>query len=148
MCKSVVSLFFFFNDTATTEIYTLSLHDALPISHGIGAHADHLSVFGAELLVAVPERARLDRTARRLVLRIEVQHDRFPAHEIAQPHWHARLIRQREIRRNISNAHLCCLAHARSPFALLQRSVVASWNRQFNAPPPPPPRPASPCSCA
>src|SRR5256885_9146296 len=28
----VLSLFFFFNDTATTEIYTLSLHDALPIS--------------------------------------------------------------------------------------------------------------------
>src|SRR5258707_9977836 len=28
----VVVLFFFFNDTATTEIYTLSLHDALPIS--------------------------------------------------------------------------------------------------------------------
>src|SRR2546422_11449430 len=26
--------FFFFNDTATTEIYTLSLHDALPIYHG------------------------------------------------------------------------------------------------------------------
>src|SRR5258708_12624316 len=26
-------LFFFFNDTATTEIYTLSLHDALPISY-------------------------------------------------------------------------------------------------------------------
>src|SRR3989442_8759762 len=25
------SIFFFFNDTATTEIYTLSLHDALPI---------------------------------------------------------------------------------------------------------------------
>src|SRR5256885_4214269 len=29
--------FFFFNDTATTEIYTLSLHDALPISAG-GSH--------------------------------------------------------------------------------------------------------------
>src|SRR5256885_7358695 len=27
-----VPVFFFFNDTATTEIYTLSLHDALPIS--------------------------------------------------------------------------------------------------------------------
>src|SRR5258708_14221410 len=27
----MLSLFFFFNDTATTEIYTLSLHDALPI---------------------------------------------------------------------------------------------------------------------
>src|SRR2546426_7852877 len=29
---SSLALFFFFNDTATTEIYTLSLHDALPIS--------------------------------------------------------------------------------------------------------------------
>src|SRR3712207_7021448 len=27
-----IDVFFFFNDTATTEIYTLSLHDALPIS--------------------------------------------------------------------------------------------------------------------
>src|SRR5216684_9304411 len=30
--------FFFFNDTATTEIYTLSLHDALPISVRPGGH--------------------------------------------------------------------------------------------------------------
>src|SRR2546427_8979337 len=30
-------IFFFFNDTATTEIYTLSLHDALPIYHGLFA---------------------------------------------------------------------------------------------------------------
>src|SRR2546427_5807245 len=30
--RSLLLLFFFFNDTATTEIYTLSLHDALPIS--------------------------------------------------------------------------------------------------------------------
>src|SRR3712207_7202484 len=29
-------MFFFFNDTATTEIYTLSLHDALPISGRAG----------------------------------------------------------------------------------------------------------------
>src|SRR2546425_12811550 len=33
--RSTLSLFFFFNDTATTEIYTLSLHDALPISRFI-----------------------------------------------------------------------------------------------------------------
>src|SRR5258708_28507919 len=32
MRRRVVCFFFFFNDTATTEIYTLSLHDALPIS--------------------------------------------------------------------------------------------------------------------
>src|SRR5574337_192551 len=31
LCFSFFLLFFFFNDTATTEIYTLSLHDALPI---------------------------------------------------------------------------------------------------------------------
>src|SRR5690349_22601450 len=30
--KYLALFFFFFNDTATTEIYTLSLHDALPIS--------------------------------------------------------------------------------------------------------------------
>src|SRR5256885_6822393 len=42
---SLFSLFFFFNDTATTEIYTLSLHDALPILAGravtvvVGIHA-------------------------------------------------------------------------------------------------------------
>src|SRR5260370_37443722 len=32
MLRRLRSSFFFFNDTATTEIYTLSLHDALPIS--------------------------------------------------------------------------------------------------------------------
>src|SRR2546430_10669159 len=32
MLALIYYLFFFFNDTATTEIYTLSLHDALPIS--------------------------------------------------------------------------------------------------------------------
>src|SRR3712207_9452795 len=31
MPDRIILLFFFFNDTATTEIYTLSLHDALPI---------------------------------------------------------------------------------------------------------------------
>src|SRR5579871_6943629 len=31
-CCALYVFFFFFNDTATTEIYTLSLHDALPIS--------------------------------------------------------------------------------------------------------------------
>src|SRR5688572_1553364 len=42
----MILLFFFFNDTATTEIYTLSLHDALPISRvmpGMRAHG-HMGV--------------------------------------------------------------------------------------------------------
>src|SRR2546430_7235133 len=34
MCDRCFFAFFFFNDTATTEIYTLSLHDALPICGG------------------------------------------------------------------------------------------------------------------
>src|SRR2546430_8544514 len=37
------SFFFFFNDTATTEIYTLSLHDALPISPGSPSARDRSS---------------------------------------------------------------------------------------------------------
>src|SRR5437899_10397786 len=34
----IISFFFFFNDPATTEIYTLSLHDALPISGRPAVH--------------------------------------------------------------------------------------------------------------
>src|ERR1039458_10631816 len=34
MSVSLLSFFIFFNDTATTEIYTLSLHDVLPICQG------------------------------------------------------------------------------------------------------------------
>src|SRR2546430_16950921 len=52
-------LFFFFNDTATTEIYTLSLHDALPISGPlprVPGQPGHAS--GARLLDRVPS-ARL-----------------------------------------------------------------------------------------
>src|SRR2546427_12014135 len=42
LCSSFY-FFFFFNDTATTEIYTLSLHDALPIyvEHPHGVTEDH-----------------------------------------------------------------------------------------------------------
>src|SRR2546430_11155739 len=39
LCR-MIFFFFFFNDTATTEIYTLSLHDALPILAGERA-VDH-----------------------------------------------------------------------------------------------------------
>src|SRR3712207_6876579 len=38
MRHAVWRCFFFFNDTATTEIYTLSLHDALPIFHRVRRH--------------------------------------------------------------------------------------------------------------
>src|SRR2546429_5958265 len=46
-------VFFFFNDTATTEIYTLSLHDALPICtiNPVRAIADRAHAAGALVLV-------------------------------------------------------------------------------------------------
>src|SRR5258708_20636484 len=52
MCTSCppTCLFFFFNDTATTEIYTLSLHDALPIldaARVAGVQPDAYSNLGA-----------------------------------------------------------------------------------------------------
>src|SRR5256885_5506591 len=42
---SPIIFFFFFNDTATTEIYTLSLHDALPISSLQNSKAAHYPIF-------------------------------------------------------------------------------------------------------
>src|ERR1019366_10377848 len=51
-CALGFLFFFFFNDTATTEIYTLSLHDALPI---LGRSA-------VIALVTLPQYARDDRT--------------------------------------------------------------------------------------
>src|SRR5256885_10527104 len=67
-----VASFFFFNDTATTEIYTLSLHDALPISEPCDAAmlwtTEALTV--AQLLRAAPhplsQQEIADATAARL----------------------------------------------------------------------------------
>src|SRR5256885_3890041 len=63
------SFFFFFNDTATTEIYTLSLHDALPICL---LHGDCITISGqtiAQTLAGVPDEPpnpQIDRKSTRL----------------------------------------------------------------------------------
>src|SRR2546430_11899735 len=54
MLLLVSFFFFFFNDTATTEIYTLSLHDALPISAKALGIPSLIHVAGGEV-VALPE---------------------------------------------------------------------------------------------
>src|SRR2546422_11729821 len=68
--RSLSFCFFFFNDTATTEIYTLSLHDTLPISRGVRllAIALGLSLLGgfgglsvAATLLLVPTSTRTSR---------------------------------------------------------------------------------------
>src|SRR5256885_6192551 len=69
-CYHVLFFFFFFNDTATTEIYTLSLHDALPISvpqhrAALGAGAVHAAVCALAAGHA-PAARGLDRKSTRL----------------------------------------------------------------------------------
>src|SRR2546429_6752323 len=52
--------FFFFNDTATTEIYTLSLHDALPISVGVadrGPYDDRIRLLVDLRIGQIPQAA-------------------------------------------------------------------------------------------
>src|ERR1035441_5971919 len=48
MDRTICSVGFFFNDTATTEIYTFSLHDALPICVSIPHQLDGASHLGIE----------------------------------------------------------------------------------------------------
>src|SRR3989442_15212282 len=69
--------FFFFNDTATTEIYTLSLHDALPISPPtqlctaaqVAAHAmgcSHVGLNPTGAIINLPAVLIVDRKSTRL----------------------------------------------------------------------------------
>src|SRR5215813_6723631 len=57
---------FFFNDTATTEIYTLSLHDALPISIGGALHAGGVTTLTVQITNRGPGTAYRDRKSTRL----------------------------------------------------------------------------------
>src|SRR3712207_8916603 len=47
------ALFFFFNDTATTEIYTLSLHDALPICPREQLEAERIDTITAGRIISI-----------------------------------------------------------------------------------------------
>src|SRR2546429_4914390 len=60
--------FFFFNDTATTEIYTLSLHDALPICQDIRNSAVRMTVSG------MPPRPTLSSSQDRKSTRLNSSH--------------------------------------------------------------------------
>src|SRR2546427_1066456 len=57
--------FFFFNDTATTEIYTLSLHDALPI-YRLTIGNTHISEDSSEIVFLLVPIVSLDRKSTRL----------------------------------------------------------------------------------
>src|SRR5947209_16776264 len=59
-------LLFFFNDPATTEIYTLSLHDALPISTRLARPAGALGARGGCAVLPVQDQEGRDRKSTRL----------------------------------------------------------------------------------
>src|SRR2546430_13720869 len=61
LSSSSLLFFFFFNDTATTEIYTLSLHDALPISSLSAAWG-----ICSAITLKAPAAAEVARTSRRV----------------------------------------------------------------------------------
>src|SRR2546427_8779169 len=66
--RQLTFIFFFFNDTATTEIYTLSLHDALPISIVIvinesASAADRFQDVLLKIWVAVNQRRSEEHTS-------------------------------------------------------------------------------------
>src|SRR5258708_24825081 len=93
-------LFFFFNDTATTEIYTLSLHDALPIcagaawTNGLQERADDL---GGRRIIRSEEHTSELQSPDHLVCRLLLEkkkkafcvscpdHTRVSAHGAADP---------------------------------------------------------------
>src|SRR3989442_11370396 len=101
--------FFFFNDTATTEIYTLSLHDALPIyAPDVAVELDVVQAVLRRLdvervlLAGVPERRDLRVTVERVVveaeLRVERQ-DRSEEHTSelqSRPHLVCRLLLEKK----------------------------------------------------
>src|SRR6267154_5879314 len=59
-------LFFFFNDTATTEIYTLSLHDALPTCPPTPRSTLCIPITSGRRIAASSPRRRTDRKSTRL----------------------------------------------------------------------------------
>src|SRR6516165_2706615 len=78
----LIFFFFFFNDTATTEIYTLSLHDALPISFLQAAEPKYLVatfLTGSERLSLSAQRAAKPQF-------FSMRTGLHPAQHVAAPH--------------------------------------------------------------
>src|SRR2546422_9675597 len=91
--------FFFFNDTATTEIYTLSLHDALPISAG-RAPGEGQRRPGARRLQGgdrgAPRRRREDRGAAAMSVRIAIRSEEHTSELQSRLHLVCRLLLEKK----------------------------------------------------
>src|SRR2546422_9190761 len=86
------SSFFFFNDTATTEIYTLSLHDALPIYEALGLHERSRGI----RIVEVTSEVGLIRQAKRLEDELEVRSEEHTSELQSRLHLVCRLLLEKK----------------------------------------------------
>src|SRR2546429_6644500 len=108
----ILFFFFFFNDTATTEIYTLSLHDALPIYVVV-----HRILGDGQLVVLLDPALFLDRG------RLQVHPDRLEAGQLrseehtselqSRLHLVCRLLLEKKKNR-LTNTHLILVAYYRA----------------------------------
>src|SRR3712207_8748415 len=94
-----MELIFFFNDTATTEIYALSLHDALPIYHG-GQRVEIGTVLADQH--GIGERGALDMAV--------AAHEDVPAHRVVD----RKSTRLNSSHANISYAVFCLKKNKKS----------------------------------
>src|SRR5256886_6938281 len=87
-------MFFFFNDTATTEIYTLSLHDALPISGASPVDTEHIAAAcphpgnpngGATVEIRSEEHTSELQSQSNLVCRLLLEKKKFAALRVHRP---------------------------------------------------------------
>src|SRR2546430_12397216 len=95
----ITCFFFFFNDTATTEIYTLSLHDALPISGEFNLPRDVAIGRDGHLYVVDSGNFRIQRSEEHTS---ELQ---------SQSNLVCRLLLEKKKKHNISNARSAIIQH-------------------------------------
>src|SRR5687768_17669716 len=105
---------FFFHDPATTEIYTLSLHDALPISRG-AAGGDRAGVAGAPAAVVALRQPRPERSEEHTS---ELQ---------SRLHLVCRLLLEKKKLSAKDRSYLChLLAHEFSALTLFMNSLIVN----------------------
>src|SRR2546422_8538763 len=93
----MIFFFFFFNDTATTEIYTLSLHDALPICERVGRDPQpvrHLAAVRED--IARLRRVELERYEQALVGRVHHRSEEHTSELQSRLHLVCRLLLEKK----------------------------------------------------
>src|SRR2546430_13310307 len=111
----IIFIFFFFNDTATTEIYTLSLHDALPI-------------YGGELLVNEGLKERVSHVT--LEVRSEIRSEEHTSELQSQSNLVCRLLLEKK-KKNINNLSTSLSDAVTSPLHRTASSTTTTHRRTY-----------------